>query len=290
MLQGKHTILFSENGISHKICKIWFGSDGSYYVTVPYHSAKKALLIKQTINYTTSVPHTIDGGERYPVSDAIDLASSDEKRIKLSHHPDGFIQFSGLGVLSGKAPDGKIKGIGIQSWPLRQGCRGPAFGITLFGLDQFEHETKTDDQSCLFEREELTIIPGTNGLILEGYYFPTMWRRFIQTTKDGTKTISIVHPTENILRLKVLLPPDQCPIGGFLGLELYSILVRIEGVDSGYVISSSTGNVRRNEKGEVLGDAIFCMFPCIAETHVRRSIDYINPRPPYMTDGNANIV
>jgi hypothetical protein len=290
MLLGKYTILFAEHGIFHKICKIWFGSDGSYYVTVPYHSAKKALLVKQTVNYTTSVPHTIDGGERYSISDAIDVASSDDKRIKLSHHPDGFIQFSGSGVTSGKALDGKIKGIGVQSWPLRQGCRGPAFGMTMFGLDQFECATKTDDQSCLFEQEELTIIPRTNGLVLEGHYFPTMWRRFIQTTKDGKKTISIVHPTGNILRLKVLLPPDQCPIGGFLGLELCSALVEIVGADSGYILSSSTGNIRKNEKGEVLGDAISCMFPRIGETNIRRSIDHINPQPPYIIDGNGNIV
>ena len=263
MSNGKYTIIFRKNGTRYKICKIWFGADGSYYVTVPYHSAKKAMLFKHTVNYKTSVPHKIDGGELIPFSEALDIASSDDKRIKLSHHPDGFIQFSGFGVVSGKSPDGTIKGIGVQSWPLLGGCRGPAFGVTFLGVEQFEQENKQQNPECLFDQEELTVIPGTNGFVLEGHYFPVMWRRFIQTAPDGRKTISIVHPTGNILRLKVLLPPNECPIGGFMGLDLWSELVNFNGAVSGYSISSSTGNMRRNDKGELLGDGISCIYPRI---------------------------
>ena len=52
----KHTVVISAKGKSHKICKVWYGSDGSYYVTVPYHPANKAILLKQTVNYLASVP------------------------------------------------------------------------------------------------------------------------------------------------------------------------------------------------------------------------------------------
>src|SRR5438552_2891197 len=125
MPPGKYTIVFESRAGRCKLFKMWYGSDGSYYVTVPYHSARKAVLFKQTVNYVTSVPKTVDGGDLIPADQAIDIASSDDTRIKLSHHPDGFLQFSGAGVLSGKNADGSIRGIGIQSWPLAAGCRGP---------------------------------------------------------------------------------------------------------------------------------------------------------------------
>jgi hypothetical protein len=243
-------------------------------VTVPYHPAKKAFLLKGTVNYVTWVPHTIDGGGALSLSTAIDIASADGKRIKLTHHPDGFIQFSGYGVVSGKEPDGKIKGIGVQSWPLLHGCRGPAFGIVVYGVEQFEQDRSIGGQKCLFSQEELTVIPGTNGLVLEGHYFPAMWRRFIQTAPDGSKTICIFHPTGNVLRLKVLLPPDRCPIGGFFGLDLFTHVVKFPGVSSGFVIGSSAGNIRKNEKGETLGDGLWCFYPPPDELPVRRSLDY----------------
>ena len=286
MPEGKYTIAIRKDGTCYKVSKVWFGSDGSYYVTVPYHSAKKALLAKQTVNFSTSI-----SGAMYPLSDALEVASADEKRIKLSHHPDGFTQFSGTGVTSGKTPDGEPKGIGIQSWPFKQGCRGPVFGVTLFGINEFESEVEIGYESCIFDEQQMTSVPGATGFVLEGYYFPPHWRRFIRQASGGNKGISIVHPSGGVLPLRVLLPNDKCPIGGFLGVELTKIPVFFEDVRSGYIMSSSTGNVRVNEKKELIGDALFCMYPRLDDSQVRRTVDYDNKRdPPYRVDGQGNIV
>ena len=276
MAAGKYTIAFESKTDRRKLFKLWFGSDGSYYVTVPYHRAKKAVLLKQTVNYVTSVPRTVDGGDFVPDEQAIDIASADDARIKLSHHPDGFLQFSGKDLLSGRNPDGSAKGIGILSWPLSQGCRGPAFGVTISGVDDFEPADTGNDSLCLFREADLTVIPGVGPLVIEGHYFPVMWRRFVQTHADGTKTIPIVHPTGVVLNLRVLLPADKCPIGGFFGLEIFGDLGTFAGSlsESGFALSSSTGNVRLNEHGQKIGDGLFCFYPRHEGIPIRRSVDY----------------
>jgi hypothetical protein len=272
---SKYTVIISKNGRSYKICKIWYGSDGSYYVTVPYHPENKAVLFKQTANYDLATPSSINHEYITPIEEAIDVASSDDVRIKLSHHPDGFIQFSGHGLISGRNADGTPKGIGIQSWPLEYGCRGPAFGLTLQGIEYFQLATDTVSQSvCVLNYDELTMIPGCTGVAIEGHYFPLLWRRFIRNRLGGEKYIQIVHPSGAILELPVLLPSDSCPIGGFIGLDFYGSIYHESTIMSGYNISSSTGNVRTNEKGEKLGDGLYCSYPRPEDLPVRRSLDY----------------
>jgi hypothetical protein len=274
MGKGKYTIALESQGARHKLCKLWFGSDGSYYVTVPYHPANKAVLAKTTVNYTTSVPKTVDESAEARLDQAIDVASSDDARIKLSHHPDGFVHFSGSGVLSGKNPDGSIKGIGVNSCPLGRRISGPAFTVSIFGVNEFQVADASEENSCVFREEDMTFIPGSRGLVVEGHYFPTIWRRFVQTRDDGSKTIPIVHPAGVILDLRVLLPNDKCPIGGFFGLEVFGNIGAAEESPSGFCLSSSAGNLRKNEKGELLGDMLVCSYPRQEGTPTRRSLDY----------------
>jgi hypothetical protein len=276
----KHTVIISTKGKLYKICKIWYGSDGSYYVTVPYHSANQAVLLKQTVNYVQSVPTSVDHQYVTLLDEAIDVGSSDDARIKLSHHPDGFIQFSGHGLLSGKNADGTPKGIGIYSWPLKHGCRGPAFSLSVGGIEQFQPARDDVQNACVLNYDDLTVIPGSTEVVIDGHYFPLLWRRFIRARPDGKKYIPIVHPAGVILELPVLLPGDNCPIGGFIGLEFYGGIDREPSGESGYCISSSTGNVRMNEKGEKLGDGLFCLYPRPHDLPTRRSLDYRMPSSP----------
>lgn len=51
-----------------------------------------------------------------------------KRRLKLSHHPEGFLQFSGHGVVSGRDAEGHIRGIGVKSWPLYK----PTLGAVVF--------------------------------------------------------------------------------------------------------------------------------------------------------------
>ena len=102
------TIVVKKGGRSYKVCKIWFGPDGSYYVTSPYHQSGEAMLVKATVPYGGPV-------QWVPMSDILDIANlEDGDQLKLSHHPDGFCQFSGKGVHSGLDAAGNPKGIGIQ--------------------------------------------------------------------------------------------------------------------------------------------------------------------------------
>lgn len=269
---GNYTILYETGGIHYKICKILFGADGSYYVTSPYHPAQKAAVMKMTVNYSQREI-------LIPYEELIDTASADddEKRLKLSHHPSGFIQFSGEGILSGKNPDGSIKGVGVESWPLNDPVAGPSFGITLLGVDQFAQAAKIKGDSCIFSSEEFTPVPGGNGFLLEGFYFPSASRRFVVTEPDGSRTISLVHPTGTLLRLKALLASETCTLPGLIGLTLYPETVNFDGNAVGFMLSSSTGNIRFNEQGDKLGDGLFCAYPRPSTIPIKRSLDYPGP-------------
>lgn len=268
MPAGKYTVIYNVGGIRRKLCKVWFGSDGSYYVTSPYHPAEKALLFKATVNYAL---------DEMAISfdEALDLASAedDDKRIKLSHHPDGFVQFSGQGIVSGLDAQGQIRGVGVRSWPLDAPSCGPAFALAMRGVEQFRPAGKVSDDVCLFTEQSFVPVPGANLLVLEGHYFTALWRRFVRPGPDGTHSIDIVHPAGAVLHLKVLFPPERCPVQGFLGVELYDNIGDPETPVPSFMLSGSTGNLQRNEKGELLGDGIFCLYPRGA-LRARRSVDF----------------
>ncbi len=275
---GKYTIVYETGGVRRKLCKVLFGSDGSYYVTSPYHPAKKVFLCKMPVNYAYN-------DFEVPFNELLDSGSAedDDHRLKLSHHPDGLIQFSGQGIVSGLDEQGQIKGMGVRSWPLTQPPRGPAFIIGMRGVEHFQVAEKASKGDCLFTEQDVIPIPGVDALVfvLEGHYFPPLWRRFAQLEPDGTHSISVVYPAGGVLPLKVLFPPERSPIQGFLGMELYTEVDDLEMPSPSFILSSSTGNLRKNEQGEKLGDQIACFYPR-EFSPIGRSLDY---RPaPVTTD------
>lgn len=140
---GKYTIALKKDNVRYKLCKIFFGLDGSYYVTWPYHPANRAHLLKLTVNY--ALPE-----QDLPLSEALDVGvlDDDERRLKLSHHLDGFLQFSGPGVTSGKDTSGVIRGMGVQSWPLTSPTIGPSFGVAIAGVERFDVLAR-DRKTCV---------------------------------------------------------------------------------------------------------------------------------------------
>lgn len=248
-------VLTTPNG-SYKICKLWFGADGSYYVTSPYHPAEKAILWKFTVNYALDEQHLA-------FEEAVETGSvdDDDHHLKLTHHASGFIQFSGPGIVSGLNPDGSIRGMGVRSWPLTKPMRGPAFGMRLRGVEQFAPAKKVSDNAITFNETDLTFLPEPRSIILEGHYLPPLWRRFIRTV-GGEKMISVLHPCRAVLALKVVLPPADCILQGFIGLELYTVPAdeNVEPIPN-FTFSSATGNVRQNSKGEIIADGLYCFYP-----------------------------
>src|SRR6185312_16257931 len=109
---AKYTVVYESGNSRHKLLKVMLSDDGSYYATCPYHDSDRVDLWKGTINYAN--PSRRRGDK--PIELAV--LEDDKHRLKLSHHPDGFVQFSGHGVRSGRNKDGSPKGVGLMSFPL----------------------------------------------------------------------------------------------------------------------------------------------------------------------------
>jgi hypothetical protein len=269
--------LFSNYRIVHRlddqslrrIGRIWFGNDGSYYVSPPVTPTMRAVFLVMTVNYTQNeqairLRSAVDSGE----------AISPDKEIKLAHHPDGFVQFSGFGLESGKDETGLAKGIGIDSWPLDEPASGPAFGLTITGADEMLGEAAASGQNIMPMADDRPRLPGANQLVLEGHYFAAPWRRFIRL-RDGLPKLDVAHPAGANLELHVLLPPARCRLQGFLGVELYEEVLPDDGeIAPGFRLSGPTGNLRCNEAGETLGDGIFCSYPDDVSIPGMRSLDH----------------
>ena len=270
MNYGKYTIVFQKEGATYKLCKVWFGVDGSYYVTSPYHPDGRAFIMKLRINYSLQEM-------KIALEDAIDTAGIDDdyRRLKLSHHPDGFVQFSGQGILSGRDANGNIRGMGVMSWPLSNPVRGPAFSLVIKGIEGFDSPSTDLSSAIVFKEEEQVPIPSADMLILEGHYFPSMWRRFVQVEPDGTHSISVMHPAKAILKLKVLFSSEKCALDGFIGLKLYTARAPSGSLLS-FSLTGPTGNARRNLEGQVTADSIQCMYPR-GDLQVKRSLEYVMP-------------
>jgi len=276
MRDPRYTVTVTKGHVTYKVCKIWFGADGSYYVTPPYHPERSAFLMKIRINYAR-------GRQDLMCEDAVDRAGIDDdaRALKLSHHPDGFVQYSGAGILSGRGDDGTIRGMGLQSWPLIRPVWGPAFGMTLRPLESYPVVVSPDNERVTFAWDETFPVANADSLVVEGFYFLEDWRRFIQAGHDGTSAIQIVHPSKSVLTLKVLLPAERCALGGFIGVTAYAKAYGIGDPNRPFfAMSGPTGDLRRNLDGELTAESIQCMYPK-GERHVDRTLEYL---PPDLTD------
>jgi hypothetical protein len=272
MRSRNHIVVFETPAARHKLCRVLFQNDGSYAVVCPYHTAREAVLFKATVNYSRKE-------QEVALEQTVDVAHSTDPdaRIKLSHHASGLVQFSGPNVMSGVDEHGNIKGVGVQSWPLSQPVKGPAFVLTIWGVEHFEQAGALKKAVCKFTSDELHTAAQPAALVLEGHYFPSRWQRFIRRSEAGEPTIDIFHPGGAVLRLKALLPHATCMLQGFFGIELYWAYGQNDMAVPSLVFSSSTGNLRTNDEGEQLGDAVYCMYPR-GDLKGRRSVDWPVPQ------------
>lgn len=280
-MANSHLVVVRDHGQTFKLAAIWFGSDGSYYVTAPYHSTNgKAALFKATVNYAKREQSIL-------YSEMIEIAGLDDdnKRLKLSHHASGWIQFSGYGITSGFDEDGKAKGMAMKSWPLVAPVRGPAFAISMCGLQQFQQLSTPSRTEVCFVADQIIDVPGANGFTLEGYYFPSELRRFVHFDETGKPIITNVHPNGVTFELKVVFPPRECMLQGFLGLDLWRSDVNLGANAHGFTISTSTGNYRKNESGEALADGMFAAYPRAEDTPLRLLLNW----PPLRLPMGSNV-
>jgi hypothetical protein len=253
---SRPTIVVSKAGVSYKLCKIWFGADGSFYVTVPYHPARRAVFMKMTVDYAAA-----QAGQWVPYDDALEVAmlDDDDARPKLSCHPDGFCQFSGQGIVSGKDEAGTPKGIGVFSSPLMKLGSGPRFSVVIQGIEAFDRQEGEREGDVAFCYADLSATPDLNGLVLDGHYFQPGMRRFIRTLADGNRYVTILHPSGIVLPLRVVLAPDKCDLPGFLGLELYA--TRTLFPEPAFTLNGPGEKPRMGEQGQNVADVICAAFP-----------------------------
>lgn len=267
----RHTVAVSKADALRKVFKVWYGSDGSVYVTVPYLKTTQVQLFRMRVDYRKVIPPTVEDLTCVAVDDSIDRGIADDVRVKLSHHPSGFVQFSGEGIKSG--PNGM--GIGVQSWPLSDPVPGPMFAVTVWGLDDYALLENASEASCIFDYDRSLPMRHSVGAVIEGYYFPRAARRFVQFLADDSLIYPYVHPARAVLNLRVLLPNEDCPLGGFVALHMYRTIDEPEQKESRYSLSSSTGNVELDAEGNLLrGDGLYCCAPPLSIPDGTRDLNY----------------
>jgi hypothetical protein len=171
-MEEKFTLILYEKENAFKVIKVAFYGDGGFCIFAPYHTAKKGLLSKLEVDYSL--------GEQY-ISRNENVEYTADDKVKLSTHPDGFVQFSGVNgnIISGRDQvTGKPKGLGLMSSPLNKIIRsGPTFAATLWGIDQFDkfNQPKKGEQVIEFKESNYYYRNCTredwNGYILEGFLF-----------------------------------------------------------------------------------------------------------------------
>lgn len=255
-----YRILWRDNGALSKLFSIIFGKDGSYYVTSPYHPIDTAYVHRMRIRYGKH-------GEaiEIPRGNIVEYGflKGVQNNLKLAHHPDGFVQFSGRGIKSGKDVNGHPKGLGVQAWPLTSFCEGPAFGMSIVGMQHFKkYEGRGDGNTIVFDSSHYSHEVPLTTFVIEGHYFPADCRQFIYRVCTGGLEVTKIHPAGLSMPLRVVLPDPSCALGGFIGLRMYPHANHIfDDCECGFHLGSSTGNEIIDEEGVNWFEQLYCFYP-----------------------------
>src|ERR1022692_984751 len=208
------------SGVNRKITKIVCHSHGGFAVLAPYHKARSGFLLKIPLDYEMKGEHWV------PLGECIGYSADD--RVKLSFHPDGFVQFSGENsekILSGRDPaTGEPKGLGIISNPLSVPVRtGPTFGISAWGLKDFDELDTTRDAIISFSQKEMYYrgcLPGAqNGIHLEAFVFEQRYWSGVSGEPNALKIslcVGMFEATGAALELKVIPIQDSTSFIGVM--------------------------------------------------------------------------
>lgn len=273
---GSRIIIDDGDGL-RAICKILPLSDGGYSVLAPYHVAREGWLYKHSVNYQQH-EQSID------LSEMQHFVASD--RVKLSHHFDGFVQFSGENpqtITSGRDPlTGRPKGLAIMSAPIPLPFDdGPTFGISTWGMNEFKLVTDPRETDIIFRSDDIYYYRSAPYAFtcynLEGWLFgATMW--------DGVRgpannlRLSMHFPRRwnakrAILDFRVLpLATDDNDYNGFLGLRVNRMDLKIPS-PSGFEL----GGPSNRRRGEHVAEMLKATYPKPADVSQladAQSLDY----------------
>jgi hypothetical protein len=140
-----------------RVCKVICLADGGFSVTAPYHQARAGTLLRAPWN-RSNVGHF-----DVPFSAVKPFSASD--RVKLSYHPDGFVQFSGeknSKIISGRDKlTREPRGLGLVTNALNTPVQsGPSVGCGVWGLQDFSAWTyRTNESALLFDDDDFYCEP-----------------------------------------------------------------------------------------------------------------------------------
>jgi hypothetical protein len=189
-------------------------------------------------------------------------------------------------VRSGRGPDGTVRGLGVQSWPLRLPILGPSFGLAFSDPRKTGRPAEGRPRSVTFYEDDIDHmrVRGVTGLRIVGYYLPGPWREFLMRRAGGQYEIGLVNPSaQAVLNLKVILGSKERAYPALLGLHAVPHTLPVR-ADPAFMLSSATGNLRRNRQGELLGDQLVCLYPLPPEAAGAgfMKLDYPLPAPAYV--------
>lgn len=259
-------------GTPRKIIKIISYRSGGFAVVLPYHGARCGYLVKQRLDYRNDeLRISREEMEEYSASD----------RVKLSFHPDGFVQFSGENpgrILSGLDPDtGEPRGLGILlEHPLNIPiASGPTFGLSIWGLEDFATRDRGADQRAITLRDEdmyyRGCTPGTcNGYFIECFIFPEQYWAGVRK-KRGELTLTLgALPFElgdAVLDFRISPLEHQSLLLGFL---ISRARLKFPS-PSGFAITSPSDR----RKGAPVAHALMATYPEVEWPHPPESkLDY----------------
>jgi hypothetical protein len=217
---------------------ISYGADG-FGALVPYHRAHSGFVAKVPMDYRRVGEFSV------PEDEIVGFTS--EHRVKLSSHADGFAQFSGEvqgKVISGRDPvTGEPKGVGLMTQPLSNPIQtGPSFGVTAWGLSDFEELEEPVQTAIVFEHTDVYFrgcTPRTaNGWVLEVFVFPARYWAATRKTADGYSMAMSFRDFEAsaaVIEMKVI---DLVELGVLLAGFVSRVAVSFE-TQSGWVLKRS---------------------------------------------------
>ena len=266
----EYTIALAEDHAAEprKITKIVPYDEGGIAVLVPYHSAKRGWLLKHQTDYTQREM-------RFARGDAVEYTAED--RVKLSIHPDGFVQFSGENpgrIVSGRDPSGGPKGLGIVANPWDQPIiSGPTFGLTIRGLAHFEPVDQAEGkQLTLFGENDYYYRRCTpdswNSYLIEGFVFPNDYWGGVRK-QEGRFVLTLAYPrfeaANAVLEFRVLPLPGQPVFLGIMASRFITGMPR-----SGFSLHSPSDR----KADESVGTALMAIYPAPPEIEGIRKLDY----------------
>jgi hypothetical protein len=233
-----------EHALARKIAKIQpYKKDGGFAVLMPYHGQREGYLMKVPVNYSP-------GLSSVNVEECIRYTA--DHRVKLSYHPNGFIQFSSEvpgTIRSGRDQEtSEIKGLGLVTKALSDPIMtGASFGIQVWGLDDFEplgtdgrRDVITVTEDDLYHR--LCNPQTANSYLVEGFIFPQEYWAAIRKRNGRlvlTQSFIGFQASSGVMEFSIIPLHDQPILMGMLVSRMY--LSTPDGLPrSGFWLSSAS--------------------------------------------------